>query len=100
MLDREEIIWIPQVTVRNFQTFSQFHMMLQVDLHYNGFCNSVLWQLFHYVPLNTDTKLSETRTLQFQWIAHQEANRHAHFPELVIVVSTHIARKEHHDLCS
>jgi trehalose 6-phosphate synthase/phosphatase len=22
------------------------------DLHYNGFCNSVLWQLFHYVPLN------------------------------------------------
>ena len=37
---------------------------LQVDLHYNGFCNSVLWQLFHYVPLNMDSKLSETRTLQ------------------------------------
>ena len=34
------------------------------DLHYNGFCNSVLWQLFHYVPLNMDSKLSETRTLQ------------------------------------
>ena len=47
---------------------------LQVDLHYNGFCNSVLWQLFHYVPLNMDSKLSETRTLQFQWAAHQEAN--------------------------
>lgn len=46
-----------------------------VDLHYNGFCNSVLWQLFHYVPLNMDSKLSETRTLQFQWAAHQEANR-------------------------
>ena len=46
-----------------------------MDLHYNGFCNSVLWQLFHYVPLNMDTKLSETRTLQFQWAAHQEANR-------------------------
>ena len=43
----------------------------QVDLHYNGFCNSVLWQLFHYVPLNIDSKLSETRTLQFQWAAHQ-----------------------------
>lgn len=37
---------------------------MQVDLHYNGFCNSVLWQLFHYVPLNMDSKLSETRTLQ------------------------------------
>ena len=32
-----------------------------VDLHYNGFCNTVLWQLFHYVPLNSDSKLSETR---------------------------------------
>ena len=49
--------------------------MLQVDLHYNGFCNSVLWQLFHYVPLNMDSKLSETKTLQFQWAAHQEASR-------------------------
>ena len=48
-----------------------------MDLHYNGFCNSVLWQLFHYVPLNTDTKLSETRTLQFQWNAYQDANRRA-----------------------
>ncbi|CAK0785345.1 Trehalose-6-P synthase/phosphatase complex synthase subunit [Coccomyxa viridis] len=46
-----------------------------VDLHYNGFCNSVLWQLFHYVPLNMDSKLSETRTLQFQWAAHQSANQ-------------------------
>jgi trehalose 6-phosphate synthase/phosphatase len=46
-----------------------------VDLHYNGFCNSVLWALFHYVPLNIETKLSETRTLQFQWAAYQDANR-------------------------
>lgn len=45
------------------------------DLHYNGFCNSVLWQLFHYVPLNIDSKLSETRTLQNQWAVHQQANR-------------------------
>ncbi|KAG7673541.1 hypothetical protein KSW81_006745 [Nannochloris sp. 'desiccata'] len=52
------------------------------DLHYNGFCNSVLWQLFHYVPLNIDSKLSETRTLQFQWAAHQLANRK--FAEVVL----------------
>jgi trehalose 6-phosphate synthase/phosphatase len=52
------------------------------DLHYNGFCNSVLWQLFHYVPLNIDSKLSETRTLQFQWAAHQIANRK--FAEVVL----------------
>ncbi|BDA46931.1 probable alpha,alpha-trehalose-phosphate synthase [UDP-for [Coccomyxa sp. Obi] len=52
------------------------------DLHYNGFCNSVLWQLFHYVPLNMDSKLSETRTLQFQWAAHQAANQR--FGEVVL----------------
>ena len=52
------------------------------DLHYNGFCNSVLWQLFHYVPLNIDSKLSETRTLAFQWAAHQLANRQ--FAEAVV----------------
>ena len=46
-----------------------------IDLYYNGFCNSVLWSLFHYVPLNTDSRLSETRTLEFQWIAYQDANR-------------------------
>jgi hypothetical protein len=49
--------------------------VVQVDLHYNGFCNSVLWQLFHYIPLNLESKLSDTRTLNFQWKAHQEANR-------------------------
>lgn len=52
-----------------------------LDLHYNGFCNSVLWQLFHYVPLNIDSKLQETQTLQVQWQAHQEANRR--FAEVV-----------------
>jgi len=46
-----------------------------VDLYYNGFCNQVLWQLFHYVPLNLDSKLSETRTLQMQWKAYQEVNK-------------------------
>ena len=50
-------------------------LVMQVDLHYNGFCNSVLWQLFHYIPLNLESKLSDTRTLNFQWKAHQEANR-------------------------
>lgn len=50
-------------------------LLMQVDLHYNGFCNSVLWQLFHYIPLNLESKLSDTRTLNFQWKAHQEANR-------------------------
>ncbi|GIL79684.1 hypothetical protein Vretifemale_8975 [Volvox reticuliferus] len=47
-----------------------------LDLYYNGFCNSVLWQLFHYVPLNIDTwqKMAEHRAMQLQWQAYQLAN--------------------------
>ncbi|GIL52515.1 hypothetical protein Vafri_8357 [Volvox africanus] len=47
-----------------------------LDLYYNGFCNSVLWQLFHYVPLNIDAwqKMAEHRAMQLQWQAYQLAN--------------------------
>ncbi|KAG2501762.1 hypothetical protein HYH03_000262 [Edaphochlamys debaryana] len=47
-----------------------------LDLYYNGFCNSVLWQLFHYVPLNIDSwqKMAEHRAMQMQWQAYQVAN--------------------------
>lgn len=45
------------------------------DLHYNGFCNSVLWNLFHYVPLTTDTKLLGMRTLDMQWGSYRRANQ-------------------------
>ncbi len=46
---------------------------VQLDLYYNGFCNSVLWQLFHYVPLNIDSwqKMAEHRAMQMQWQAYQ-----------------------------
>jgi trehalose-6-phosphate synthase len=47
---------------------------MQADSHYNGFCNSVLWQLFHYVPLNMDSKLSESQTLFQQWEMYKAAN--------------------------
>ncbi|KIZ00019.1 alpha,alpha-trehalose-phosphate synthase (UDP-forming), partial [Monoraphidium neglectum] len=47
-----------------------------LDLYYNGFCNSVLWQLFHYVPLNMDgwQRMTEHHTMQMQWQAYSAAN--------------------------
>jgi trehalose-6-phosphate synthase len=44
-----------------------------LDPYYNGFCNSVLWQLFHYVPLNLDSwqRMTEHKTMQMQWQAYQ-----------------------------
>ena len=49
------------------------YCLSQLDLYYNGFCNSVLWQLFHYVPLNIDSwqKMAEHRAMQMQWQAYQ-----------------------------
>jgi Glycosyltransferase family 20 len=46
-----------------------------LDLYYNAFCNGVLWQLFHYVPVQNDFKLSETHTLEQQWHAYRRANQ-------------------------
>lgn len=45
-----------------------------MNLYYNGFCNSVLWTLFHYVPLAMESNLQETRHLQAQWLAYKKAN--------------------------
>jgi len=46
----------------------------EVDLYYNGYCNNVLWPLFHYVPLSFESKLSETKNMGLQWRAYQDAN--------------------------
>ena len=56
-----------------FHTFVSTSVLLQLDLYYNGFCNTVLWQLFHYVPLNIDSwqKMAEHRAMQMQWQAYQ-----------------------------
>lgn len=37
-----------------------------LDLYYNGFCNSVLWQLFHYAPPGLDSwqRMAEHKTMQ------------------------------------
>lgn len=55
-----------------------------LDLYYNGFCNSVLWQLFHYVPLNLDSwqHMTEHHTVQMQWQAYQSSNQK--FAEVVL----------------
>ena len=47
----------------------------QVDLYYNGYCNNVLWPLFHYVPLPFEARLDETTNVQTQWEAYKRANR-------------------------
>ncbi len=45
-----------------------------VELYYNGYCNNVLWPLFHYVPLPFEAKLDETNNVTVQFEAYRRAN--------------------------
>lgn len=45
-----------------------------VDQYYNGYCNNVLWPLFHYIGLPQADRLAATRSLDSQFQAYQHAN--------------------------
>ena len=44
------------------------------ELYYDGYCNSVLWQLFHYIALEQDTQMSDSQTMQKEYAAYKKAN--------------------------
>lgn len=46
-----------------------------VDQYYNGYCNNVLWPLFHYIGLPQEDRLAATRSLQSQFKAYKHANQ-------------------------
>ncbi|EFJ09193.1 trehalose phosphate synthase [Selaginella moellendorffii] len=46
-----------------------------VDQYYNGYCNNVLWPLFHYIGLRQEDRLAATRSLQSQFNAYKRANQ-------------------------
>ncbi|CAM6051565.1 unnamed protein product [Sphagnum compactum] len=46
-----------------------------VDQYYNGYCNNVLWPLFHYIGLSQEDRLAGTRSLDSQFTAYKNANQ-------------------------
>ncbi|XP_054800270.1 alpha,alpha-trehalose-phosphate synthase [UDP-forming] 1-like [Prosopis cineraria] len=46
-----------------------------VHQYYNGYCNNILWPLFHYLRLPQEDRLATTRTLQSQFDAYKIANQ-------------------------
>eukprot|EP00210_Caulerpa_lentillifera_P001463 g1404.t1 len=44
---------------------------------YNGYCNNILWPLFHYVPLSTESwhSLAGSTSMENEWKAYQTANK-------------------------
>ncbi|XWS19763.1 hypothetical protein CRYUN_Cryun31cG0045000 [Craigia yunnanensis] len=46
-----------------------------VHQYYNGYCNNILWPLFHYLGLPQEDRLATTRNLQSQFDAYKKANQ-------------------------
>ncbi|XP_020532073.1 alpha,alpha-trehalose-phosphate synthase [UDP-forming] 1 isoform X2 [Amborella trichopoda] len=45
-----------------------------VHQYYNGYCNNILWPLFHYLGLPQEDRLATTRSFQSQFTAYMKAN--------------------------
>ncbi|KAL8108230.1 alpha,alpha-trehalose-phosphate synthase [UDP-forming] 1-like [Apium graveolens] len=43
--------------------------------YYNGYCNNILWPLFHYLGLPQENRLATTRSFQSQFDAYKRANQ-------------------------
>ncbi|KAI9403168.1 hypothetical protein POPTR_001G383600v4 [Populus trichocarpa] len=58
-----------------------------VHQYYNGYCNNILWPLFHYLGLPQEDRLATTRSFQSQFAAYKKANQmfadvvHQHYEE-------------------
>ncbi|WOL14646.1 alpha,alpha-trehalose-phosphate synthase [Canna indica] len=58
-----------------------------VHQYYNGYCNNMLWPLFHYLGLPQEDRLATTRSFQSQFDAYKRANQmfadvvNAHYQE-------------------
>ncbi|KAL7089222.1 hypothetical protein ACP275_13G175700 [Erythranthe tilingii] len=46
-----------------------------VHQYYNGYCNNILWPLFHYLGLPQEDRLATTRSFQSQFAAYKVANQ-------------------------
>ncbi|KAI4298191.1 hypothetical protein L6164_031779 [Bauhinia variegata] len=46
-----------------------------VHQYYNGYCNNILWPLFHYLALPQEDRLATTRSFQSQFDAYKKANQ-------------------------
>ncbi|EOY27868.1 Trehalose-6-phosphate synthase isoform 3, partial [Theobroma cacao] len=46
-----------------------------VHQYYNGYCNNILWPLFHYLGLPQEDRLATTRSFQSQLDAYKKANQ-------------------------
>ncbi|XP_051208527.1 probable alpha,alpha-trehalose-phosphate synthase [UDP-forming] 2 isoform X2 [Lolium perenne] len=72
--DKEEqtIVMNKLMTLRCFPIFMDQEL---VDQYYSGYCNNILWPLFHYMGLPQDYRFNKTKDYKSQLKAYEKANQ-------------------------
>eukprot|EP00475_Leptophrys_vorax_P019115 TRINITY_DN2611_c1_g1_i1.p1 TRINITY_DN2611_c1_g1~~TRINITY_DN2611_c1_g1_i1.p1 ORF type:complete len:551 (-),score=100.12 TRINITY_DN2611_c1_g1_i1:36-1688(-) len=71
---KEEEAELARQLEENYGLFPVFLNKDLVDKYYNGFCNDILWPLFHYTPLPMFQPGRDMKFDSSQWDAYKEAN--------------------------
>lgn len=71
----EEEAFLVQHLHKEFGLYPVFLSSELVDKYYNGFCNDILWPLFHYTPLPIFQPGRDMKFDMSQWEAYKEANQ-------------------------
>ncbi|GJQ09065.1 hypothetical protein GpartN1_g856.t1 [Galdieria partita] len=83
-IDPNERDYVRNKLREDYSCFPVFITDEQANLYYNGFCNDVLWPLFHYVPLPIVSSDGERKFDFKYWQAYSAANYR--FAEAVLQV--------------
>ncbi|KAK4522953.1 hypothetical protein GAYE_PCTG32G0843 [Galdieria yellowstonensis] len=83
-IDPNEREYVRNKLREDYSCFPVFITDEQANLYYNGFCNDVLWPLFHYVPVPIVSSDGERKFDFKYWQAYSAANYR--FAEAVLQV--------------
>lgn len=89
-IDPNEREYVRNRLREDYSCFPVFITDEQANLYYNGFCNDVLWPLFHYVPLPIVSSDGDRKFDFKYWQAYSAANYR--FAEAVLQVYQEVSK--------
>ncbi|RLN29419.1 alpha,alpha-trehalose-phosphate synthase [Panicum miliaceum] len=72
---RGEDQWSLEISAGGLRCIPVFLDEEIVHQYYNGYCNNILWPLFHYLGLPQEDRLATTRNFESQFDAYKRANQ-------------------------
>ncbi|XP_047042825.1 probable alpha,alpha-trehalose-phosphate synthase [UDP-forming] 2 [Lolium rigidum] len=73
--DKEEQTIVMDKLTSTMRCFPVFMDQELVDQYYSGYCNNILWPLFHYIGLPQDYRFNKTKDYKSQLKAYEKANQ-------------------------